>query len=398
MYAISISLRATDEAGAAILRKASLDVVSPSLAEPGCLFFDVLFEEEDPLLVRFYEAYIDEAAAQAHTETPHAKEWLARCLPVLDRATIKNPESISDHGSSGRDRVVVVFGATGKIGSEMVKLLAADPRCKEVRALTRNPESASAARVGAFGTNVRVTTFDRGDLAPACEGATDAFVIAPLSDDFLGWQKDVAKALAEADVGHVVKVSVTGARSPDSDPPPGTFPSRHWAGEEALRSRCRKVTVIRPTIFMQHFEMNTGLYTRGADRFYLPTGSTAVAFLDCRDIAAMGHALLFSPEAAPFHGGAFEITGSEAVSGARIAEVLTAVRRAPVEHVDGVEAFSARCAELGMGDWAKNVYAEAEQGWFSPLSTEVFEAVVGRKPRSFAAYADDRAPWFSTLS
>ncbi len=398
MYAISIRLHAVDEAGAAILRQASLDVVAPSLAEPGCLFFDVLLEEEDPLLVRFYEAYIDEAAAQAHTRTPHAKEWLARCLPVLDRATIKNPESISDHGAPGLDRVVAVFGATGRIGSELVKLLAADPRCKEVRALTRNPESASSIRVGAFGPEVRVTKFDRNDLVPACDGATDAFVIAPLSDDFVGLHEDVAEALAEANVEHVVKVSVTGARSPDSDPPPGKFPSMHWAGEEALRSRVRKVTVIRPTIFMQHFEMNTWLYTQGADRFYLPTGDTPVAFLDCRDIAAMGHALLLSPRAVPFHGGAFELTGSEAVTGARIAEVLAAVRRAPVEHVDGVEAFSARCAELGMGDWAKHVYAEAEQGWFSPLSTEAFEAVVGRKPRSFAAYADDRAPWFSKPS
>jgi uncharacterized protein YbjT (DUF2867 family)/quinol monooxygenase YgiN len=398
VYAISIRLHAVDEAGAAILRQASLDVVAPSLAEPGCLFFDVLLEEEDPLLVRFYEAYIDEAAAQAHTRTPHAKEWLARCLPVLDRATIKNPESISDHGAPGLDRVVAVFGATGRIGSELVKLLAADPRCKEVRALTRNPESASSIRVGAFGPEVRVTKFDRNDLVPACDGATDAFVIAPLSDDFVGLHEDVAEALAEANVEHVVKVSVTGARSPDSDPPPGKFPSMHWAGEEALRSRVRKVTVIRPTIFMQHFEMNTGLYTQGADRFYLPTGDTPVAFLDCRDIAAMGHALLLSPRAVPFHGGAFELTGSEAVTGARIAEVLAAVRRAPVEHVDGVEAFSARCAELGMGDWAKHVYAEAEQGWFSPLSTEAFEAVVGRKPRSFAAYADDRAPWFSKPS
>ena len=57
MYAVTISMRAQNEAGAAILRKASLDTVEPSRAEEGCLFFDVLFDESDPLLLRFYEAY-----------------------------------------------------------------------------------------------------------------------------------------------------------------------------------------------------------------------------------------------------------------------------------------------------------------------------------------------------
>ena len=292
------------------------------------------------------------------------------------------------------DRVVVVFGATGQIGTEMVKLLAGDPRCTEVRALSRAPESDSARLLQAFGPSVRIVPFHMDDLVPACEGATDAFVVAPLTDDMTAWHETVARALAAAQVGHVVKVSVTGARAPVSDPPPGRFPSLHWAGEEALRRAGLKTTVIRPTIFMQHFEMGTGLYERGDNRFYLPSGDAGVAFLDCRDIAALGHALLLSPAAVPFHEGAYELTGPEAVTGARIASILSAIRQAPVEHVDGIPAFEARCAELGKPDWGKHVYAEAEGGWFSEVQTRVFEVLVGRRPRSFAAWADDRAHGF----
>jgi autoinducer 2-degrading protein len=98
MYAVTISMRAVDAAGAAVLRQASLDVLAPSRAEPACLFFDALFDESDPLVVRFYEAYTDEAGYRAHFETPHLQAWQAACVPVLDRSSIRMPETVSDHG------------------------------------------------------------------------------------------------------------------------------------------------------------------------------------------------------------------------------------------------------------------------------------------------------------
>ena len=95
MFAVTISLRALDEAGAIILRAASLDTVAPSLAEEGCLFFDVLFDDTDPLLVRFYEAYRDRAAFDAHLAAAHTRIWQERCLPLIDRSSIRMPESVS---------------------------------------------------------------------------------------------------------------------------------------------------------------------------------------------------------------------------------------------------------------------------------------------------------------
>ena len=388
MYALTISLRVRDEADVARVRAASLDVVGPSRLEPGCLFFDVLFDAEDPLLVRFYEAYVDKAAFDTHLAAPHTRAWAEACMPWVDRSSVRLPES----ESLGRDvapRTVVVFGASGGIGSEMVRLLAADPRCAEVRALTRSPTGASGRRLAAIGPSVRVLPFVLDDLEAVVDGASDAFIVAPLSDDMAAWHEQVARALAACGVEHVVKVSVTGARSPDSVPPPGRFPSLHWAGEEALRKAGLKTTVIRPTIFMQHLEIGTGMYVRGDDRVFLPTGSTGVAFLDRRDIAAFGHALLLSESAAAFRGQAHELTGPEPVSGARIAEILSAVRGSAVQHVDGEEAFVARCAELGIPDWGRFVYAEAADGWFSEIATGTFELVVGRKPNGFAVYATD---------
>ena len=46
-----------------------------SVREPGNVRFDVLREVDDPSRFILYEAYVDEAAAKAHKETPHYLEW-----------------------------------------------------------------------------------------------------------------------------------------------------------------------------------------------------------------------------------------------------------------------------------------------------------------------------------
>ena len=95
MYAVTISMRAQDEAGAAILRKASLETVEPSRAEEGCLFFDVLFDDSDPLLLRFYEAYKTKSDFEAHLKAKHVQDWVKVAMPVVDKGTIRMPESVS---------------------------------------------------------------------------------------------------------------------------------------------------------------------------------------------------------------------------------------------------------------------------------------------------------------
>ena len=43
--------------------------------EPGCLRFDVLQDEEDPDTIHLYEAYLDQAALEAHRQAPHYIRW-----------------------------------------------------------------------------------------------------------------------------------------------------------------------------------------------------------------------------------------------------------------------------------------------------------------------------------
>jgi uncharacterized protein YbjT (DUF2867 family) len=302
---------------------------------------------------------------------------------------------------SSRADTVLVTAGTGKIGREFVTLMARDARAPRVRVTSRDPSSRGAALLRALDPErVEPVVFDverPETMRAALDGVTKLFVIAPFIPDMRAWHAKVAEAAkAAGSVEFAVKVSVTGARGPTSDPPPGGIPLAHWQGEQALLEAGLRATMIRPTIFMQHFGMSPGLFVAGAERFFLPTGEARVAWLDCRDIAAMAAALVLADPAtrAPYEGNAYELTGPRAHTARELGEILSLVAGRTVAHVDGAEAFSARCKELGVPDSVKGIYAEAAGGWFGKVEHDAFTSLQGRSPTPFAKFALDNAAFF----
>ena len=51
--------------------------------EPGCRQFDVLVDPKDRTKVMLYEVYNDEKAFEAHQQTPHFKNYVAKAVPLL---------------------------------------------------------------------------------------------------------------------------------------------------------------------------------------------------------------------------------------------------------------------------------------------------------------------------
>jgi quinol monooxygenase YgiN len=51
--------------------------------EPGCRQFDVLVDPRDRTRVMLYEVYEDEAAFQAHQQTPHFKQYIGEAIALL---------------------------------------------------------------------------------------------------------------------------------------------------------------------------------------------------------------------------------------------------------------------------------------------------------------------------
>lgn len=120
---------------------------------------------------------------------------------------------------------VAVVGATGNVGSALVKRLAADPGVEEIRALARRPPEWKYPKV-------RVATVDIADdnLAPHLEGVDVvvhlAWVFQPTHRPMETWRSNVVgsqrvfRAVAEGRVPALVYASSVGAYSPCRDDEP----------------------------------------------------------------------------------------------------------------------------------------------------------------------------------
>lgn len=51
--------------------------------EPGCLRFDVIQDRDDANRFYYYEVYRDEAALEAHRQSPHFKHYAEKTAPWL---------------------------------------------------------------------------------------------------------------------------------------------------------------------------------------------------------------------------------------------------------------------------------------------------------------------------
>ena len=54
--------------------------------EPGCVTYHANRSKDDPNMLLLYEEYVDQAAVEAHTATPHFKEIiLGTVIPMLEK-------------------------------------------------------------------------------------------------------------------------------------------------------------------------------------------------------------------------------------------------------------------------------------------------------------------------
>ncbi len=83
---VHVKASALDE----FLKIIKYDAVHSEKDEPGCLRFDVLRDNEDPLKFYFYEVYKDEAAQAAHRQAPHFSQWAQFTEHGLDREIIRH--------------------------------------------------------------------------------------------------------------------------------------------------------------------------------------------------------------------------------------------------------------------------------------------------------------------
>ncbi|MEV0105019.1 NAD(P)H-binding protein [Nocardia sp. NPDC050799] len=284
--------------------------------------------------------------------------------------------------------MILITGATGTIGSEIVRQLAA--RGERVRAVTRNPGAASVP------AGVEVVHGDYTDVpgvARAMTGAESVFVLGVLGPEHVESDRALIRAARDAGARRIVKLSAIGT----GDPELGRVGTWHLPGEEAVRDSGVDWTVLRPSSFAS----NT-LAWASALRAGLPvsnlTGSGAQGVVDPRDVAAVATEALLS---SAHTGRVYTLTGPELLTTHDQAATLAAALGRPVEVVDIAESAArehmlAAGATTEFADGALAGQAFARAGGNAVVTGDIGE-VLGRPPRTYADWVADHASAFGDV-
>lgn len=194
--------------------------------------------------------------------------------------------------------LILVTGATGTIGSQVVKQLIAHGH--RVRALVRDPVKAAK-----LGTNVEIIVgdlFKPASLDRAFAGVDKAF-IASNGPDISVLETNAFDAAKRAGVKYIVKLS---GRHVDADFMQGTpLEVAQSKSERRLQKLGIPWTIVRPGFFASNFLV---WFAPGTKTIALPVGNGSDTPTDPRDIAAVFVHILTHPG---HEGKIYEITGPE---------------------------------------------------------------------------------------
>jgi len=281
--------------------------------------------------------------------------------------------------------LILVTGATGTLGSELVKQLS--EAGERVRALVRNPEKAHK-----LAKNVEVIQADLEKpetLAPAFAGVDKVFVLSNYPSIVVVERNAYAAAKA-AGVKHIVKLS---GRHTNADPFSGTAVAKwHNESEHRLQSLGIPWTILRPGSWASNFLQ---MVDRQNSAIFLPVGDGKDSFLDPRDLAACAVELLTT---AGHDGRIYEVTGGEDLTYSEIADKLSAAIGKKVTF-QNIPEEAARQGLLASGLPAPVVeslvtfFGLVRNGKIYPPTSAVAD-LLGRQPRSFDEWARDHAAAF----
>lgn len=271
------------------------------------------------------------------------------------------------------NKKILVIGASGTVGTELVRLLKAEGQ-EVISATSRRPERAD---------QVQVNLATGQGLEEAFRGVQRAFLLSPPG---FGDQRKILLPLIEAAKKHklekVVLMTAMGANAVE------TAPFRQ--AELALEKSGLAYNILRPNWFFQNFHTfwRQGIVEQG--KILLPAGTAKVSFIDARDIAAVAAKLLLSDDK---NNEAFDLTGPQSIDHAEVAQALSAATGKKIIYEE-ISPEAMRSGLLGAGlpadyvEFMLMIFGFLREGYSERKTVSVRE-IIGREPRSVEAYARD---------
>ena len=283
--------------------------------------------------------------------------------------------------------MILITGATGNIGVELVKILSGARQ--SVRAFVRNRARCQAITVP--GVELVEGDFAKPEtFAPALDGVDRLFLLIPSSSEVEQQQRNFVDAAKRSKVRHLVKVSQLAA----DEHAAGRFQRYHAAVEKHILKSGIPYTFLRPNLFMQGLlSFRSTISSEGA--FYAPAGDANVSVVDVRDIASIAAKALTEWGHA---GRTYDITGPEALTHAEMAQQLSKAVGKQIKHVDlPPAAMREALLRFGIPAWQADGlledYEHYRRGEASAVASTVRD-LTGKEATSFSQFAKDYANSF----
>lgn len=283
--------------------------------------------------------------------------------------------------------MIFVTGATGTVGSEVVRQLRAAGI--NVRAGVRSPQRAEA--LTQLGADVVAFDFsDAATLPAALRGVSRVFFLSPPAAFDEATESRFVQAMQDAGVQHVVKLSVWNAQEEGYQ-----FARWHRQSERLIEASGIPYTFLRPTGFMQNFPTFHGAAVQYQGAFSVPMTEGAIGHIDVRDIAAVAVQILRD---GGHQGRAYNLSGPQAVTYAQAAAQLSEVLGKPVQFRP-VSPADWKRAMIGYGqpeaavDALLDLYTFYDRGGSDEVSTAVAD-ILGRPPIPLSQFLGENAAAF----
>jgi uncharacterized protein YbjT (DUF2867 family) len=276
--------------------------------------------------------------------------------------------------------MILVTGASGTVGSEVVKALGGTGA--KVRAGYR-----TRAQNIPKGVESVALDFDAPEtVAAALMGVETVFLLSSM----VAPETKVVDEAKRAGVKRVVKLSVFAAAEEGF-----TFARWHRGVEKHIEGSGLAWTFLRPSGFMQNFFNYMGETIRKQSAFYTSAGNGASAHIDARDIGAAAAKVLTGNG---HDGKAYDLTGPEALTYPQAAAILSRALGREIQCVPITpEQYKQGALAAGMPEVYVDALVDLDRYYSAgrmAAPTPTVKQLTGREPIRFEQFAKDYADRF----